>query len=127
MGKRLADKRREKREKELWGKGTVICKSWDEFESVTEQFNSHMVSPGTAAARLGVSRSYVNQLEKEGKLRAYRIIVDDKMWKHIPFWLKVFAPRKAVYILIPDEDIQRVKSEMIGRAKEKIKKLEGKE
>ena len=125
MKKRIADRVHEKEEKKNWGKGTIICHSWEEFEEVAKDCGYKAVSPGGAAAELGVSRSYIHQLEKEGKIRAFRIIVDDKMWKYVPFWLKVFSPKKAVYVLIPEKDLEKIKKEMLRKAKEKIQRLEG--
>ena len=109
MKKRLADKIHEKKEREVWGKGTIVCNSWDDFEKKAEDCGWNVVSPGGAADMLGVSRSYINQLEKEGKIRAFRIIVDDKEWKDVPFWLKVFTPKKAVYVYIPVKDLEKIK------------------
>ncbi len=122
----LVDRKFLETEKKNWGKGTILCKSWDEYEGYADAFEGDAVSPGSAAGQLGVSRVYINQLEKEGKIRAYRIIVDDKMRKHTPFWLRVFMPTKQVFIMIPSEDIRKIKEAMIKKAEAKIKKLKGK-
>ncbi|SPQ01351.1 hypothetical protein NBG4_500025 [Candidatus Sulfobium mesophilum] len=123
---RIIDKKFLEKEKKNWGQGTIVCHSWEEFEELAEKSEGGGVSPGGAADFLGVSRSYVHQLEKEGKIRAFRIVVDDEMREHMPFWLKVFTPAKAVYIIIPQKDLEKVKKEMIKRAEEKIKRLKGK-
>ncbi|TAN42884.1 MAG: hypothetical protein EPN25_02070 [Nitrospirae bacterium] len=122
----LIDKKFLAEEKQQWGKGTVICHSWAEFEKLSEETPEGFVSPGGAADALGVSRVYINQLEKEGKIRAYRIIVDDKLKGSEPFWVRVFMPTKNVFIMIPSEDIAKIKEEMINKAEAKIKKLRGK-
>ena|SRR5690242_4098580 len=123
---RLADKLHEKKEKENWGKGTTVLNSWKEFEKIEEQFSGKLISPGGAAAKLSVSRAYINQLEKDGKLRVYRIMADDIVWKDIPFWVRWMVPQKEVYIFIPDDDVEKVHGEMLKQAKARIKKLEGK-
>lgn len=122
----LIDKKFVKEEEINWGKGTVVCKSWGEFDRYAQEYDGRVVSPGGAAAELEVSRSYINQLEKEGKIRAYRIIVDDKTRKDLPFWMRVFAPTKNVYIFIPSEDIERLKKEMISRVEKRLKELKRK-
>ena len=66
-----------RREQKKGGTGTIWLKSLEEYKKVTEYFNGNMTSPGTAAARLGVSRAMIHQLEKEGTIRAYRILVRD--------------------------------------------------
>jgi len=122
----LVDRKFLAEEEKQWGKGTVICHSWDEFERLSEETPGGFVSPGGAAGKLGVSRVYINQLEKEGKIRAYRIIVDANMRKSEPFWVRVFMPTKDVFIMIPSVDLDKIKDEMINKAEAKIKKLKGK-
>ena len=126
MKKRLADKLHEKEEKKNWGKGTTVLNSWKEFEKIEDQFDGKLISPGGAAGRLSVSRAYIHQLEKDGKLRVYRILANDIVWKDIPFWVRWMVPQKEVYIFIPNEDIERIREEMLKNAEEKIKKLKGK-
>jgi hypothetical protein len=123
---RLVDKNFIKDEEKNWGKGTIVCKSWDEFDRHAQEHDGRVLSPGGAAARLDVSRSYINQLEKEGKIRAYRIIVDSNVRESLPFWMRIFAPTKNVFIVIPSEDIERIKQEMISRAEKRLKELKRK-
>ena len=92
---------------------------------VLEEFNYKMVSPGGAAGKLHVSRSYVHQLEREGKIRVYRVWDEDLDWDDLPLWVKIITPRKGMYIMIPEEDIEKIKKERIEKAKETIKKLKG--
>lgn len=107
------------------GEGTIVCTD-KEFDKVLDQFKGALVSPGTAAQLLGVSRSYVNQLEREGKIRAYRIERDNVNWDGLPLRWKPLISVKDVYIYIPEEDIEKIRSEMIQKAKNKIKQLKAK-
>jgi hypothetical protein len=43
-----------------------------------EKFNAQMVSPGGAAALLGLSRKTIHTLGEQGKLRVYRSADDEK-------------------------------------------------
>lgn len=126
MLKKIKDTLDEKREKKNWGKGTIVVESMAKFDKIFDQFKGKMISPGGAADRLGTSRAYVHQLEKEGKIRAYRIRHDDIEWNDLPLWAKVMVAKKDVYIYIPDEDIEKIKKEMIKKAEARIKKLKGK-
>lgn len=125
MLKKIIRKMDEIEEKKKWGKGTIVLESMKDFDVIFDKFKGKMVSPGGAAGRLGVSRAYIHQLEKEGKIRAYRIWQEDVDWDSIPLKWRLFLKVKDVYIYIPDEDIEKVRKEMIKKAKDKIKKLEG--
>ncbi len=125
MLKKTLTKIAESKERKNWGKGTIVC-TQEEFEKVFDEFKGQMVSPGGAAGALGVSRAYIHQLEKEGKIRAYRIAHDDIDWDRLPLWLKMMVAPRDVYIYIPDEDIERIKKGMIEKAETKLKKLKGK-
>lgn len=83
--------------------------SMKEFDKIFDQFEGQMSSPGGAAGMLGVSRAYIHQLEKEGKIRAYRIWHDDLQWDSMPLWLKLQVAKKDMYIYIPNEDIKKIK------------------
>ena len=120
-----ADKAEQKEQETNFGPKTVVCKNQREFEKVLRQFNNQMVSPGGAADKLHVSRSYVHQLEREGKIRVYRVWDEDLGWDDLPIWVRVLTPRRGMYIMIPVEDIEKIKNERIERAKERIKKLRG--
>jgi hypothetical protein len=110
MIKKIIKKMDEKREKKNWGKGTIICKSMEEFDKYYDEFKGQMVSPGSAASRLGVSRAYINQLEKEGRIRAYRIWQEDITWDDLPLKWKPFFSVKDVYIFIKTKILKDEKS-----------------
>jgi hypothetical protein len=58
-----------------------------------EKFNAQMVSPGGAAALLGLSRKTIHTLGEQGKIRVYRSAEDSKGHLgvvHGPKW--VFVP-----------------------------------
>jgi hypothetical protein len=122
---KIVSKMNKKRETKNWGKGTIEVKSMDDFDKIFKKFDGKMVSPGGAAATLKVSRAYIHQLEKEGKIRAYRIWHDDIHWDDLPLWAKLMVAKKDVYIYIPDEDIKKIRKEMIQKAEARIKKLKG--
>jgi len=126
MLKKIITKMNVRQEKKQWGKGTIVLNSMKEFDKIFDQFKGQMLSPGGAAGKLGVSRAYIHQLEKEGKIRAYRIWHEDIGWDDLPLRWKPFIATKDVYIYIPEEDIEKVRKEMIKKAEEKIKKLKRK-
>ena len=126
MLKKIITKMNVRKEKKQWGKGTIVLNSMEEFDKIFDQFKGRMLSPGGAAGSLGVSRAYIHQLEREGKIRAYRIWHEDIGWDGLPLRWKPFIAAKDVYIYIPEEDIEKVRKEMIKKAEEKIKKLKRK-
>ena len=89
------------------GKGTIYLKSVEEFEKVSEFFKGNLLSPGGAAARLGVSRAMIHQLERDGKIRAYRFVDTFEDWDKQPFYLKLLLNRKTLTIWIPIEDLDK--------------------
>lgn len=113
------------RERKNIGKGSIVLNSMEEFDTVFDNFKGQMVSPGGAAARLGVSRSFIHHLEKEGKIRAYRIGCDDIQWDKMPLWAKLLVSPRDVYIYIPDEDIEKVRQQMLKKAEDRINELKG--
>ena len=119
----LADRQEEKEHKANFGPRTVVCRNQEEFNKVLEEFNYQMVSPGGAADSLHVSRSYIHQLEREGKIRVFRVWDEDLDWDDLPLWVKIITPRKGMYIMIPVEDIEKLKKERIQKAEQTIKKL----
>lgn len=119
----LADRQVEKEHTSNFGPRTVVCKNQKEFDKVLEEFNYQMVSPGGAADKLHVSRSYIHQLEREGKLRVYRVWDEDLAWDDLPLWVKVITPRRDMYIMIPTEDIEKLRKEKLKKAEETIRKL----
>jgi hypothetical protein len=48
---------------------------------------------------------------------------EDLGWDDLPLWVKIITPRKGMYIMIPTEDIERLKKDRIKKAEETIKKL----
>jgi len=101
------------------GKGTIYLKNLEEFEKVSEYFKAELVSPGGAAAHLGVSRAMIHQLERDGRIRAYRFIVEVEDWEKYPFYLKLLLNRKAMTIWIPIEDLNRYREEVRQRKEAK--------
>jgi hypothetical protein len=117
--------RADKEEHKNWGKGTIVFNSWKEFEKKVKH-DKGLISPGGAASMLGVSRSYISQLEKDGKITVYRIWEEDIDWNSLPFWIKAIVPKREIYGFITAEEVERVRSEMIKKAEDKIKRLQQK-
>lgn len=113
------------REEEHPGYGTIEVQTMEELTEIYERFGGLMISPGGAAHELGVSRAYVHQLEKEKKIRAYRLWEYVIKWDSVPGWARMMIPKRGAYIYIPWEDVQRVKAEMIAKAEARLKKLRG--
>lgn len=112
------EKRKEKKEVD---KGTIFLGSYDEFVQLSRYFQGNLVKPIHAAKMLGVSRAMIFQLEKDGKIRAFRLIFTDDVWKTIPVHLQLLISRSDVYIWIPVQDLERY-AEVKGR---KLKKVRG--
>jgi hypothetical protein len=108
------------------GNGTIVVETMEAFNEILDKFNGQMVSPGGAAQILGVSRAYIHQLEKDKKIRVYRISDDKVNWDVLPVWARLLMPKRSDYIYIPCEDIERVKTEMIEKAEARLKKLRSK-
>ena len=98
------DRLEEQRIKKEGGNGTIWIR-YDEFEKVADYYEGALVSPGGAADMLGVSRAMVHQLEKDGRIRAYRIIVDEKGWEYEPWHVRLLMSKKGQYIWIPIADL----------------------
>jgi len=120
-----ADKAEKKEQEANFGPRTVVCRNQEEFNKVLEEFNYQMVSPGGAADKLHVSRSYVHQLEREGKIRVCRVWDEDLGWDDLPSWVRILTPRRGMYIMIPIEDIEKIKKERIKKAEQTMRKLQG--
>ena len=75
------------------------------LRALFEEFDGRLVSPGAAAALLGVSRQTIHTLGSRGKLRIFRS--DDEVGGRLVTW----GPR---WVFIPLEDIQRY-GEEVGR------------
>ncbi len=96
------------------GRGTIWLKNLDEFIKISEFYKGQLVSPGGAAAQLGVSRAMIHQLERDGKIRAYRFIVTNEDWDKYSFHMKLLLNRKSLTIWIPVEDIENY-AKKVGR------------
>jgi hypothetical protein len=79
------------------------------LHEVFEQFDGQLVSPGGAAALLGVSRSTVATLITREKLRVFKSSEEDS-WKRGPISFKP-GPR---WVYIPLIDVKRY-AEEVGR------------
>jgi hypothetical protein len=101
------DNLNQRREKKEVQSGTIWLKSYEEYKQLAEAFNGKIVKPIHAAKMLGVSRAMVFQLEREGKIRAFRLAFTDEVWKGIPLHLKPLITRSDTYIWIPIEDIEK--------------------
>ena len=97
------DKRRETKQIQS---GTIWLKSYEEYKQLAETFEGKIVKPIHASKMLGVSRAMVLQLEKQGKIRAFRLEFTDEVWNGIPLHLKPLITRSDIYIWIPIEDIE---------------------
>jgi excisionase family DNA binding protein len=80
-----------------------------ELQARFEEFNGQLVSPGGAAALLGVSRSTVATLIKRGRLRAFRNKKEKRKRKLID--LDAADPK---WVYIPLIDVKRY-AEDVGR------------
>jgi len=102
----LAEQWKVSAEAKNFGKRTIVCNSWDEFDEAVKGIDCGLVSPGGT----GLPRSYIQQLEKDGLIRVFRVIVDDKGFKYYPSHVRFLYPSKNVYVFIPMDDINRIKS-----------------
>jgi hypothetical protein len=92
-------------------KGTIRLNNLAELDLAHESFKGESaVSPGGAAGMLGVSRAYIHQLEKEKKIRAFRI-KEEKLnlseLSGLPFSYKLLLllSKRQDYIFIPVVDL----------------------
>ncbi len=81
---------------------------------MADYYKGQVVSPGGAAGMLRVSRAMIHQLEKDGKIRAYRVIFTEDDWEGIPLHLRLLSSRKEQYIWIPVDDLVKYAVE-VGR------------
>jgi hypothetical protein len=110
------DELERRREKTEVNRGTIMLRNYEEYLKLHEFFKGKLVKPIHAAKMLGVSRAMIFQLEKEGKVRGYRLAFTDDVWRTMPTHLKPLITRSDVYIWIPLEDLEKY-------SKEKNKKL----
>lgn len=94
-----------KSEAEKYGKRTVVCNSLEEFEKAIEGIACGLVSPGGT----GLPRSFVEKLEKDGLIRVYRVLVDDKDFDNTPSLFRFLVPSREVHVYIPVDDIEKVR------------------
>ncbi|MGO9013387.1 MAG: hypothetical protein ACLQF0_00250 [Dissulfurispiraceae bacterium] len=104
----LAERLKVSTETNIFSRGTIVCNSWEEFDEAIKDVDCGLVSPGGA----GLPRSYIHQLEKDGSIRVFRVIVDGKSFKYYPSHVRFLYPSKDVYVFIPVDDINRIKSMM---------------
>lgn len=76
-----------------------------ELIALFEKFDGRLVSPGDAAALLGVSRKTIHTLGNRGKIRVFRSSTDEK--GRLVSW----GPK---WVLIPLDDLQAY-AEQVGR------------
>jgi DNA-binding XRE family transcriptional regulator len=110
----------DRREKAQVNRGTIMLRNYEEFLRLHEYYKGNLVKPIHAAKMLGVSRAMIFQLEKEGKVRGYRLTFTDEIWKTIPAHLKLLISRSDVYIWIPVEDIENYAKEK-GKTLKRLK------
>ena len=101
-------------------KGTIRLQSLDELDLAHESFKGKSaVSPGGAAGMLRVSRAYIHQLEKEKKIRAFRIKEKKIDLRGLPFHYKLLflVSKREDYIFIPCVDLEEFQKEMRQKRK----------
>ncbi len=64
----------------------------------------------------------VQQLEKEGLIRAFRVCINDDCFKYSPPLFKFLYPSKDVYVYIPEDDIKPFKEEFQNEWNYKVPK-----
>lgn len=103
-------------------KGTIRVNTMDEFNKIAESFDWQVVSPGGAAGMLHVSRAYIHQLEKNERIRAYRLDVNfDKTGLPKIIQLLITPPKYRDFILIPIVDLDDYQREMKMKSDKKKK------
>jgi hypothetical protein len=112
----------ERERQRLTKKGTIRLRSFEELDSVEDTFmEKGLVSPGGAAGMLNVSRAYIHQLEKNKRIRAYRIKEEtlQRDTKGLPLiWrLLVLTQRRGDYIWIPVVDLEEYRNEIERKRK----------
>ena len=102
---KFIEKLETRRAKREGGTGTIWLNSMEEFRQVCDYFHGQVVSPGGAAAMLGVSRAMISHLEKNDKIRVYRFIAQEEEFVDEPYWVRVLFGVKGQYAWIPIDDI----------------------
>jgi hypothetical protein len=96
-------------------KGTIRIHSFGELNTIVDEFKERgLVSPGDAAALLHVNPSYVHQLEKDKRIRVYRLKATELNKKELPIVVRllIVTPRQEDYIFIPVVDLEDYKEEI---------------
>lgn len=99
----------------LLRKGTIRIHSYNELNNIVNMFKDKgLVSPGDAAAILHVKPSYIHQLEKDKRIRVYRLKATELDKKELPLAVRllVITPRQEDYIFIPVVDLEEYKKEI---------------
>src|SRR4051794_11317656 len=71
-----------------------------------DRFGGRLISPGGAAAMLGMSRQRVHTLIEGGRLRCYRSEEEHENWGPITVW------RGASWAYVPLDDVEKVAQEL---------------
>lgn len=96
-------------------KGTTRIHSYKELNTIVDMFKDKgLVSPGGAAATLHVKPSYIHQLEKDKRIRVYRLKAKELDKKELPLAVRllIITPRQEDYIFIPVVDLEEYKKEI---------------
>lgn len=98
--------------------GTLRVKTMEELNEALKQLDWQVLSPGGAASMLGVSRAYIHQLEKNKRIRAYRLKTNfDKKGLSNIIQLLISSSKGADYIYIPIVDLEEYRKESKPKAK----------
>jgi hypothetical protein len=73
-----------------------------------DRFNGRLISPGGAAAMLGVSRQRVHRLIEGGRLRCFRSEDEHKKWGPVTVW------KGASWAYVPLDDVEK-EAHALGR------------
>ena len=115
-----------KKKEDETGPMTHECNSWEEFQKVIEEYDGKLITPSWAADELFVTKSYIFELEKKGKIKTVRVsrglIEDGKT----PWWFRSVLGQLKNLVLIPRDEVERVKDMLIEKWDNKVKKLRGK-
>lgn len=86
--------------------GTIWLKSYQDFEKVSEFYDNKLVKPFHAAKMLGVTKTQILRLEREGRLKTFRMDFTDDVWKTVPISMKLLVTRTDTYVWIPLQEIE---------------------
>ncbi|MFA6411286.1 MAG: hypothetical protein WCW53_01230 [Syntrophales bacterium] len=86
--------------------GTIWLKSYQDFEKVSEFYANKLVKPFHAAKMLGVTKTQILRLEREGRLKTFRMEFTDDVWKTVPLSMKMLVTKSDIYVWIPLSEIE---------------------